>query len=315
MPPRPRRAVTLTDLLVLLAILSLLTPLLLAQVAEQHAAVAKVKCAKQLRAIGQSFLMYANENKGRFPRTRYAPAAKKWTAYTGWQSAEVFQTPKGDPSLTNTPPDVNDVTAALYLIVRTQDVTTSVFVCPADKTARQWDFAPKLNPGALVIAQHRGNFPSPAFLSYSLANPYPDEAAVARGYTWNDRRRDADFAHAADMNPGHDALLKLTPDSPPADLANGNSPNHDRQGQNVLYADGHVDFATTPFAGVGRDNIYTVSASPDGSNTTSQSIWASPTAPHDSVLLPTAKEKGDETAANHSLNPTAPRTPTTRPQP
>jgi prepilin-type processing-associated H-X9-DG protein len=40
-----------------------------------------------------------------------------------------------------------------------------------------------------------------------------------------------------------------------------NSPNHGGQGrgegQNVLFADGHVDWASKPIVGVGNDNIYT----------------------------------------------------------
>jgi prepilin-type processing-associated H-X9-DG protein len=48
------------------------------------------------------------------------------------------------------------------------------------------------------------------------------------------------------------------------ELSRANSNNHRKVGQNVLYADGHVQFQTTPFCGVGqdvkRDNIYTALA-------------------------------------------------------
>jgi prepilin-type processing-associated H-X9-DG protein len=47
-------------------------------------------------------------------------------------------------------------------------------------------------------------------------------------------------------------------------IVNANSNNHSGDGQNVLYADGHVDWSATPFAGsprpitgAPRDNIYT----------------------------------------------------------
>ncbi len=49
--------------------------------------------------------------------------------------------------------------------------------------------------------------------------------------------------------------------SGPDDWRRFNSPNHggagDGEGQNVLYPDGHADFATTPMAGTAKDNIYT----------------------------------------------------------
>ena len=36
----------------------------------------------------------------------------------------------------------------------------------------------------------------------------------------------------------------------------GNSNNHDEDGQNVLYGDGHVEFQQNPFCGVARDIIF-----------------------------------------------------------
>ena len=39
-------------------------------------------------------------------------------------------------------------------------------------------------------------------------------------------------------------------------MARGNTNNHQNEGQNVLYADGHVDFAQSPFAGMHRTAGY-----------------------------------------------------------
>ena len=74
----------------------------------------------------------------------------------------------------------------------------------------------------------------------------------------------------ADKNPG---------------AAGGNSLNHDLRGQNVLYADGHVNWLRTPLAGP----VPTGSTAPDNIYTTRDGrIVASPA--HlfdDNILLPT----------------------------
>jgi prepilin-type processing-associated H-X9-DG protein len=80
-------------------------------------------------------------------------------------------------------------------------------------------------------------------------------------------------------------------------MTGGNSANHDGAGQNILFGDGHVEFNTSAFAGMKRDNIYTVSGATDGTTETSKDVWGSPRWAGDSVLLPTAQEKGDEKAA------------------
>jgi prepilin-type processing-associated H-X9-DG protein len=102
------------------------------------------------------------------------------------------------------------------------------------------------------------------------------------------------------LNPGTDVLLKLEVQE--QGRSKGNSPNHGGDGQNVLYAGGHVAFQTTPFAGlrhaVGgpRDNIFTYGNTlPGGAAQAAKSgdgIVGSSTSGIDSVLLPTAKDLG-----------------------
>jgi prepilin-type processing-associated H-X9-DG protein len=67
----------------------------------------------------------------------------------------------------------------------------------------------------------------------------------------------------------------------------GNSPIHDFDGQNVLFGDGHVEFASIPLVGYDNDNIYAYGASnPAG---TSEGIVGPPAHINDSVLLPVSK--------------------------
>jgi general secretion pathway protein G len=299
MTKRFRTGLGLVDLIVALAMIALLSAYALGVVIRSRETDNRVQCARNMRMIGQALLLYANENKGMFPRTRFKPDAGRWTAYTGWQSPDPFDPEKG------TPPEINDVTAPLFLLIRTQDITSEPFVCPSGQ-ARRWDFAPLLDAkdgkSKPVTALDRSNFPSPAFLSYSYANAYPSRAAIAAGYKLNNTVG-AEFAQAADMNPGGKSLGALTLNSARQQMMEGNSLNHAREGQNVLYGDGHVEFVSDPFTGVRRDNIYTVSGSDDGSKPNSATIIDSPRGPADSVLLPTAQDKGDEQAGKFSAKP------------
>ena len=277
MPAQKRRALTLTELIILLVMLALLAPAVLRSSSRSREIANRVKCGSNLRMIGTGILLYANENKGNYPRTMYKPDAPP-TQYTGVHAANPFG-PGG--------PAFNDVTAALFLLMRTQEIESERFVCPTTDRV-PWDFG---GPGK--TPQQVSNFPGEQHLSYSYANPYPDRAAINKGYKVN-TTLGAEFAVAADMNPGQgggfDATAPKSASAPPAQMKQANSRNHGGDGMNVLYGDGHVDFVINPFVGVLRDNIYTVSGGgtePD-IDPTSSTIVGVPTWAGDNVLLPAA---------------------------
>ena len=72
-------------------------------------------------------------------------------------------------------------------------------------------------------------------------------------------------------------------------MKTANSNNHNKDGENVLYGDGHVEFQSNPFVGTQKDNIYTAHATgvPTQSNPVATGLYVSPTDQNDSVLLPT----------------------------
>ena len=63
----------------------------------------------------------------------------------------------------------------------------------------------------------------------------------------------------------------------PGEGGKANSDNHEDRGQNVLYADGHVDWTQTALCGLNGDNIYA---------NKNNAVWGSPVDAGDSVLLP-----------------------------
>jgi prepilin-type processing-associated H-X9-DG protein len=300
---RRNGAFTQVDLLVAVIVVLLLAGFAVSAVRALTEADLRKQCAANLRQIGQAVLLYANENKNAFPRTtfdgRKDPPVPTWgTPYEGNKNLAV-PVQRVDPFAAVDGPDAdyrpkgNDVTAALFLLMRTQEITSVSFVCPA--TGQAFFKFGGGNGNALNFTNWPGTEAIRESLSYSFANPYGSKAAMAKGFKFANALSPA-FAIAADMNPGGEGLTRLTAASPAAELRKGNSPNHRADGQNVLYADGHVDYAQSPFVGSQRDNVYTYGAS--GADKGGDGVVGAPVGPDDSVLLPTAVNVGIEDFPN-----------------
>jgi prepilin-type processing-associated H-X9-DG protein len=103
-------------------------------------------------------------------------------------------------------------------------------------------------------------------ISYSFVNVYPSNAAIATGYKTFITAFSSDFATAADIAPSYANWQSITVGVPRSTVIQGNSKNHDQDGQNVLYADGHAEFQQTPLCGPNNDCIYTVAATTSTTN-------------------------------------------------
>jgi len=261
---------TIVDLIIAMALTVMLTAGIVLAAGESREAANRRKCLRNLYVIGQALQAYAERNEGAFPRTHYEmKKADSPTAFTGYKAENPF---KEDG------PEANDVSAAMFLLLRTQNVSEEAFICPASD-AQIWDFG-----GAGKTAKDVSNWPSSKYLSYSYRDPYPSVDAVDTGYKSIQAAVDKTIPLAADGNPGGDSVLHVTANSPKASLAKANSRNHGGEGQNVLYGDGHVDWSQTPFCGHGGDNIYTFG--PSNGNNGGKGIVGSPTDPFDTLLLP-----------------------------
>ncbi|CAN5414129.1 hypothetical protein BH09PLA1_BH09PLA1_22010 [soil metagenome] len=297
-----RRGITVVDVLIALMAFALASAFCLAQAIKLDDTDARVRCASNLYQIGQTLQFYSHDNRGRFPVTETDEEHPAPTCGTPYEDEPTLTGAANDEDRREEKyrPRPNDVTAALYLALSTQEIGAEAFVCPATHQS-PWDF--ERDYVALDWTNWKGRAGVREHLSYSYQNPYPGKEGKAKGFGFLNNL-DTEFVLAADMNPGTDALTKVNLRSSAAELKSANSPNHSREGQNVLFADGHVAFEQNVFVGVGRDNIYTFGAS-DAKHAASggEGIIGPPSDKDDTILLPTAVEIGSADAEGNLIEP------------
>lgn len=287
--PSGVRGFTLVELLVVIGIIAVLIGILLPTLGKARDAGYRAACGSNLHQIGLMMLVYAQDNKGSFPRTYWYPLNGFAYSSAGdhtWEGIRAFTNPNANDPFTNptvwnwddvnNPGDPtkrtadNDITAALFLLVRYYSLSPAVFICPARNGGEY--YPDKLNGQP---PRQRANFTKAANLAYSVTIMYPwdDDWVNSSRFEWNTKAKGT-FPLMADLNSGESlngtngincvvtvsGLFGGTGPTTPYDVKSlqkrANSNNHKKQGQNVLYADGHVNWATNAFCGYQNDNIY-----------------------------------------------------------
>jgi len=290
-----RKGFTLIELLVVVAIIALLISILLPSLARAREITKRAVCASNLRGIGQSMKVYANDNFDYFPTAPFQEGeggstdgtnAVEYTTYSSYLYKKTAGTTgfNTDAQLyTKTHPS-----RCLFLLVIDGTCTAKQFICPSagdnedDLRVRQGS-----QDQAAQLGQNRFDFKGYPYYSYGYQLPYgprakPNEGLDTRMALLADKgpyfepgqqstdqdsgvRDKAVEGQEQIAGPGNQiGLLDVDISNPIAILGapndswrTFNSRNHAGEGENVCFIDGHVDFAKRPIVGVNYDNIYT----------------------------------------------------------
>lgn len=322
-----KKGFTLVELLVVIAIIALLMGILMPALARVRRLAHRLICGTNLAGIGKSMMMYAHDNRDMFPRS----GRTHDTEWSGNESIADWTANTAENAYTD---GETTITADFYLLIKYADASPGLFVCNADDATEfslseadnlptqirdiidPWDFGGQ--QGGSSTDRRPGEYVSYSYhMGHSFTGGRPRPATSTHS---------GSFAVAADRNPvldfnARDEYINSGGNSLDTEqfdsvdwLSNQfhdpdglwNSAAHQREGQNVLYADTHVEFRRDPLAGVNNNNIWKAWDNPGNPPTTAEQramvndgIWpatlgqgnAGPGYRDDSVLVNTPQQR------------------------
>ncbi len=249
--PVPSTGVSWRQVVMVASVFLVAFALLIPVLERNRANARETACASNLSAAGKAFQQYASDNEGMLPRWPVKPGEVWWNV--GQDHGQ----------LTNAD-TVHSNSAHCYILARQQYMTPEELDCPANPFAS----------GKMMTTEHF-DWPTPQAVSYSYQNQYRSKPLELDA--------NPNLAILADKNP----LFIYQSDRMTFD---GSSPVtapshiHNGRGQNILTADGAVQWTLSPFIrshdGEGRDNVWLMNGVEDYSGT------ESPDDPEDNFLVP-----------------------------
>jgi hypothetical protein len=164
-----------------------------------------------------------------------------------------------------------------------------IFLCKSDRLVITP--ASTVNPSDLYYE----NFQDKTQVSYSIAYPWIGGTV---SNVWRGRDGSSGSPIASDMAPLSGDSNKVTTMAVGTTSTAFNTSNHDSAGQNVSYADSHVDWCRNPYVGGNNENIFTLAPTSGpaiGAGTPITTIGTIPGQiagtdyPYDTVMVPARK--------------------------
>jgi len=283
-----RSGFTLIELLVVVAIIALLISILLPSLARARELAKRTTCAANMSGMGKGLHTYSNDNQGMPVSNATKPASGSVNVglvnYVGMIGSKrgFAGTPAMGEIVTPLSPTQISTVRNLWTLVRSSGSTAGSFICPSCDDAKNdednpqdyWDFGKGNSTVEGTLGDQQGTGAAGAQFgwaqcSYGYQVPYgtygkPSAEGDQRMVLAADKGPWSAFAEGGKTpgpNTGAPVLSNMTSTSSPDDWRKFNSPNHggfgDGEGQNVLYADSHAEWANRPTVGPGIDNIYT----------------------------------------------------------
>ena len=273
-----KKGFTLIELLVVIAIIAMLLAILMPALSKVKKIAMRVVCATNLKGLGTAQTVYANDYDDQYAVQGGSGAHTLGPITNGY--ADVAKQWGNDAGITTG--------ASLYLLVREADVSPKSFLCPSGDQ-KEWDGKIPGVTSTLDIVEfwdfgnyNVDNTVGPMnCVSYSYHQPYVAGDTLQIGKKSGQRNRyaadgtrSAAFAVMADRNPYFDNKLEIggvtqqnyidrvrgliwQDTAEKWEILVANAQPHDREGQNVLFADGHSSNENRTDVSVKNDNIYT----------------------------------------------------------
>ena len=239
-----RKGFTLIELLVVIAIISVLAAMLLPSLSRAREQARRTACKNNLKQLWLALLMYSNDYSGSFPTgkgSHLADLTMLWS--TGYaKDPNVFECPSASYESQEIAAGETfglGIGGSMYIDVvyygNYDELATASTGYSYDNTKRD-DDAPMI----AVLADRQWAMEGNEIVVYSWGSgPYTYTMAWAE---------DSNYVYCDDI----DYETPNEFDSP----FDNNSPNHQYEGQNVLYVDGHVAWSSVTTCGYQGECIY-----------------------------------------------------------